>query len=113
MLIVGLFSTGCASGRGGTAAEKESSSCPPPQWADKRVAEELERVPFRGYPELADLGMDLADACKSTASPLVCQFSDRVQEELKWIRPEEGFEHTWAWIARVEKLNEALEACRK
>jgi hypothetical protein len=36
-----------------------------------------------------------------------------LQEELKWIRPGEGFEHTWAWIARVEKLNEALEACRK
>ena len=61
--IVTLFLSGC----GGAAVS--SSACPPPQWADQEVAEELETIPFEGY------------------------------------------EDTWAWIDRVDKLNQQLEEC--
>ena len=60
-----LFLSACGSAKG-----TNLSTCPPPQWPDAKVAEELVNVPY------------------------------------------EGFEDTWSWIDRVEKLNEQLEVCR-
>ncbi len=34
----------------------------------------------------------------------------KVAEELETV-PYEGYEDLWAWLSRVERLNEALEAC--
>ncbi len=69
-LVLLLLLGGCSL-FGGGIQNKETSPCPPPQYADEKVAAELKTIPFEGY------------------------------------------EDTWAWVDRVEKLNEQLEVCRK
>ena len=55
---------------GCVSADPIRDICPDPVWADSKVAEELENIPFEGY------------------------------------------EDFWSWVSRIERLNEALEACR-
>ena len=42
--IATLSLSGCVGGKG-----TNLYTCPPPQWADEKVAEELESVPFEGH----------------------------------------------------------------
>lgn len=41
-LIAGLFLSGCGGGSG-------ISKCPPPQYPDEKVGEELKKVPYEGF----------------------------------------------------------------
>lgn len=36
------------------AGDDPVSACPPPQWPDEKVAEELEAIPFEGYEDFWD-----------------------------------------------------------
>lgn len=47
--VVISFLSACASGRG-----ERATACPPPVFADEKVAEELETIPFEGYEDLWD-----------------------------------------------------------
>ncbi len=56
----------------------------------------------------------LTTACAgsvTTSCPPPVWMDKPVGEELQNI-PYEGFEDTWSWIARVNKLNLALETCQ-
>jgi hypothetical protein len=53
LLCIGLlFLSGCG-------AASVPSSCPPPRWADEKVAEELENVPYDGYEDFWQFMSDI------------------------------------------------------
>lgn len=66
---VAIYLIGLVSACALLSSDPVTDVCPPPQWMDDKVAEELEGVPF------------------------------------------EGHEDFWSWVSRIERLNEALEAC--
>lgn len=86
---------------------------PPWPTAGPNVAEELDRIPFRGYSWLIPLREEAREIQKDPNAPLKYrEFARRVETEIDTLQPEEGFEHLYEWLGRLYRLREQIEESR-
>ncbi len=85
--------------------------CPPWPAAGANVAIELERVPFKGWTQLAIL-QDEAQILREHSDSDVKAFMVFYIETMGWMKPNDGFEHFWGWIDNLYDLKEQLDICR-
>ncbi len=102
------FLFGCVSTPGSDLA----IPCPPWPVGGAEVADELDRIPFRGYSDLAAL-VQLAKKISPHDDQEVNDFMIFFLTTTEKIEPEEGFEHLWNWINDLHDLKEQLDECHK
>ncbi len=103
-----ILLTGCV----GNPASDLAIPCPPWPIAGVDVADELDRIPFRGYADLAAL-VQLAKNISPHDDQEVNDFMIFFLTTTEKINPEEGFEHLWNWINDLHDLKEQLDECNK
>lgn len=79
-------------------------------WADEKVADELDRIPFEGFTAIEELLQEIP--LESAINPEIKNYLLRLKEALEELRPGENFADLWDWVAQVERLNEQLETCQ-
>ena len=106
--LVAILLTGCV----GNPVSDLSIPCPPWPIAGTDVADELERIPFRGYSDLAAL-VQVAKNISPHNDQEVNEFMTFFLMTTEKMKPEEGFEHLWTWINDLHDLKEQLDECNK
>lgn len=86
--------------------------CPPWPAAGPGVATELERIPYRGWATLVQLGAQAKQIKKTNTDPEIIVFMDSYLDTMDWMKPGSGFEHLWGWIDNLYDLKDQLEVCR-
>jgi hypothetical protein len=94
----------------GTTDFDEATICPPWPLGGPDVAEELDRIPFRGWRLLGDIHEEINNPEFITPEGYEQLFTD-LRLELDSLRPNDGFEHFYVWLNQLKDLKLQLEAC--
>ena len=108
IILILPFLFGCAT----NPASDLDIPCPPWPIAGADVADEFDRIPFRGYADLAAL-VQVAKNMSPHDDQEVNDFMIFFLTTTEKMKPEEGFEHLWNWINDLHDLKEQLDECNK
>ncbi len=108
IILILPFLFGCAT----NPASDLDIPCPPWPIAGADVADEFDRIPFRGYADLAAL-VQVAKNMSPHSDQEVNDFLIFFLTTTEKMKPEEGFEHLWSWINDLHDLKEQLDECNK